>query len=476
MNDSRDALGRPARHALVLGAGVAGLVAARVLADHFDRVTIVDRDRLPDDATPRLGTPQSQHVHILLNSGRTILEGLFPELEADLAGADAPLVNSAKDLAWLTSAGWGVRFSSKLEGRPASRPFLEWSLRRQLRQHPRVAFQEGLGAVALRANEERTRVVGVSVQSRPGAGEAPKESDLSAALVVDATGRGSRAVQWLETLGYPEPPRTEINAFLGYTSRLYHVPDDPNRDWQGLYLQGKLPTMLRGGVLFRLEGGKWICTLAGYGKDYPPTDEDGYLAFARSLRSPLLYETIKDAEPLTPLVANRTSANVWHHFERLARWPDGFVVLGDAACAFNPVYGQGMSVAAKEAVILNDVLRDQRLRHPDGDLTGLGPRFQRRIAKTIQSVWAIATGEDVRVPGAEGGRPGRVARALQGYLDRVIELTTEDVFAREILLEVLNLDQPATRLFHPRLVAKVILGPTGRQASGPTLGARAVSV
>src|SRR5581483_2013473 len=116
-------------------------------------------------------------------------------------------------------------------------------------------------------------------------------------------------------------------------------------DWQGLYLQPHVPDMLRGGVLFRLEGDEWICTLAGYGKEYPPTDEDGFIAFARSLRSPVLYETIKDAEPLTPLVANRSSANVWRHFERLDGWPEGFLVLGDAACAFNPVYGQGMSVA-----------------------------------------------------------------------------------------------------------------------------------
>src|SRR5205823_5054244 len=132
------------------------------------------------------------------------------------------------------------------------------------------------------------------------------ETNLLADLTVDSTGRGSRTTQWLRQLGYPEPPRTEINAFLGYTSRLYRLPDNPTRPWQGLYLQPKLPTELRTGALFRMENDTWICTLGGYARDYPPTDEQEFLAFARSLRAPDLAEAIADAEPVTPLVANRT--------------------------------------------------------------------------------------------------------------------------------------------------------------------------
>jgi hypothetical protein len=230
-----------------------------------------------------------------------------------------------------------------------------------------------------------------------------------------------------------------------------------------LYVQASLPRDLRGGVLYRLENDQWICTLGGYAKEYPPTDEAGFLEFARRLRTPLFFDTIKDAVALTSPVANRTSANVWRHFERLDRWPDGLIVTGDAACAFNPVYGQGMSVAAKEAVLLDDCLRGQRRRRADGDLAGLAWQFQRRLAAVFQPVWTIATGEDLRVPGVEGGKPGRSTRFLDWYLHRVIQLTTEDAFARTIFTEVLNLDYPTTRLFHPRLLAKVILGPTGRQ-------------
>ena len=457
-----------ARQAVVLGAGMAGLVAARVLADHVDRVIVVEQDALPTEAEARNGTPQSRHVHVLLNRGRTILNRLFPGLSESLFAAGCPRIDAVQDLAWLTPAGWGIRYPSKYVSPAASRPLLEWAVRDQLARNPRIAFLPERRAASLVASDDGSRVLGVRIGPRRGSAETDADAEpLLADLVVDATGRGSRATPWLRDLGYPEPPRTEINAFLGYSSRYYRLPAEPARDWQGLYIQARLPADLRSGVLFRLENDRWICTLGGYGKDYPPTDDEGFLAFAGSLRSPLLYETIRNAEPLGPAVANRTSANIWQHYDKLPRWPDGFVVLGDAVCAFNPVYGQGMSMAAKEAMVLDRCLQEQHRRRPAGDLAGLARRFQQQLAPTIQPVWTIATGEDRRVPGVEGGQPGRSAQLLYWYLGRVLQLTTEDIFARQIFFEVLNLDQPTALLFHPRLVAKVILGPTGRAYPGP---------
>jgi 2-polyprenyl-6-methoxyphenol hydroxylase-like FAD-dependent oxidoreductase len=453
---------------------MAGLVAARVLADHFDRVTIVEQDSAPTEAAARHGVPQGQHVHVLLNSGRSILTRLFPSLPDDLAAAGAPRADGINDLAWLSPAGWYLRYPSHYVGQSASRPLLEWLVRCRIAENSRITFVDGQSAVGLVTGGAPGRVDGVRIRPRARSndgGTAIVEETLNADLIVDATGRGSRATQWLRELGYAEPSRTEINAFLGYVSRFYRLPADLSRDWQGLYLQAQVPKIVRGGLIYRLENDCWICTLGGYAKDYPPTDEEGFLEFARSLRSPLLYEAIKDAEPLTAPVANRSSANVWRHYEKLDRWPDGFVAIGDAVCAFNPVYGQGMSVAAKEAVVLGECLAEHRQR--PGELSGVARQFQQRIARTIQPVWALATGEDLRVPGAEGGRPGRSAAVLGWYVGRVMQLATEDRLAREIFSEVLNLDQPATRLFHPRLAAKVILGPTGRGgAAGPRAPAR----
>lgn len=460
MSSENEARDREQSRAIVLGAGIAGLVATRVLADHFEKVTIVDQEQLPTEAAPRNGVPQSRHVHLLLNSGRTIMNRFFPGFDDELGRAGAPLVDGIKDLAWLTSAGWSLRYPSRYRAYSASRPLIEHTIRQRLRVNPRVSWVEGQSALGLVASADGNRVSGVRVRTRHG--EATEET-LGADLVVDATGRGSRATQWLRDLGYPEPERTEIDAHVGYSTRLYRQPTDLDLGWRGVYIQGKLPTILRGGVLLSLESETWIVTLAGFGRDYPPTDDEGFREFARSLRSPLIYDAIKDAEPLTPGVATRSTANVWRHYERLARWPEGFIAIGDAVCAFNPVYGQGMSVAAKEAVALDTALRE---RSRNGG-AGFARTFQKRIVREIAPVWTIATAEDVKTPGVEGGQPGRIDRFMGKYLERVIQLTTEDVFAQDIFRSVLNLDKPATAFFHPRLVAKVILGPTGRGAQEP---------
>jgi 2-polyprenyl-6-methoxyphenol hydroxylase-like FAD-dependent oxidoreductase len=447
-------------HAVVLGASIAGMAAARVLADHFERVTIIERDRLPAEPVSRTGIPQGRHIHVLLSSGRTILNRLFPGLEEDLARAGAPRQDGANDLAWLTPAGWAVRFPSQYVGHVATRPLLEWAVRQRLTAHPRIGIRDEQVAVGLLASDDRRRVLGVRLRPRERDDKAATEP-LAADLTVDATGRGSRAARWLPDLGRAEPPRTEINAFLGYSSRLYRLAAVPARPWQGLYIQPNLPTDLRSGVLMRIENEAWICTLGGYTRDYPPTDEEGFLAFARSLRAPDLADAIADAEPLTSPIANRSSANVWHRYEQLARWPDGFIVLGDAVCAFNPVYGQGMSVAAKEAVLLDACLRAQRGR-ASGDVTGLTQGFQRQLASTIRPVWSIATSADLQVPGVEGGEVGRADRFLTWYVDRVIALATRDIAARRMLLAVQNLDRSPALLFHPRLVARLARARHGR--------------
>ncbi len=442
------------------------MTAARVLVDYFDRVTIVERDHLPAGPVARSGIPQGHHIHVLLNSGRAILNRLFPGLEEELGQAGAPKADGINDLAWLMPTGWALRYPSRYVGRVATRPLLEWAVRQRLQQNPRVSIMDGRTAIGLLASDNHRNVTGVRVRPRDGSPDGQSAgASLAADFTVDATGRGSRATSWLRDLGYREPRRTELNAYLGYSSRLYRLHEDPARTWQGLYIQPRLPHELRGAVLLRTENDAWICTLGGYAKDYPPTDEAGFLAYARSLRVPDLYEAIIDGEPLTAPVANRSSANVWHHYETLEAWPDGFIVLGDAVCAFNPVYGQGMSVAAKEAMVLEQCLREQQRNGANSDVQGLARKFQRSLATTIQPVWTIATGTDVQVPGVEGGRPGRIDRFIHWYLDRVSLLATRDPFARQVLVEVQNLDRPATALFDPRLMARVGQGLRGKSRS-----------
>jgi 2-polyprenyl-6-methoxyphenol hydroxylase-like FAD-dependent oxidoreductase len=451
---------RPADHAIVIGGSMAGLVAARVLADHFPRVTIVDRDRFPAEPLPRAGVPQSRHVHVLLLGGKRTLEDLFPGLDAALAADGAPSMDLLGEFLVLGLGGWNCRFPSPYVMRTCSRPLLEWHVRRRLAAHPAIRFLEATRVVGLLADARTGRVTGVRVQPR-GEESAPEQA-LDAALVVDAGGRDSRAPQWLQALGYQAPRETIVNSFLGYASRVYEPPPGFQARWKGAMLVAKAPDNRRGGVLWPLEGGRWIVTLIGIAHDYPPTDDDAFLAFARSLRSPLIYEAIKDARPLTPIHGYRRTENRWRHYERLDRWPDGFVVLGDAACAFNPVYGQGMTTAALGAARLDRCLREAR-----GD-AGMARRFQRELARVIATPWLMATGEDFRWSTTEGGQRSLQMRLLHRYIDQVLILNTQSTTACATFSQVAHLIDPPASFFKPRMLTQVLGRPvlaaiTGRR-------------
>jgi 2-polyprenyl-6-methoxyphenol hydroxylase-like FAD-dependent oxidoreductase len=434
-------------HAVVVGGSVAGLLAARVLADHFERVTVVERDRFPATAAPRPGVPQARHQHVLLERGRRVLERLFPGLQAELVEAGAPVLDMGADVAWLTPAGWGVRFPSSLPLLACSRDLLEWGVRRRLGAQPEVSFMTEADVVGLVPTPEGRGVAGVFVRSR---GEAGRTRRLEADVVIDASGRESRAPRWLEALGCERPEETVVNASLGYASRVYRRAGQLPAGVGGVYVQAAPPEVTRGGVAFPLEGGRFMVTLVGLGGDHPPTHDEGFLAFAGSLRSPLIHDAIAGNEPDGPISSSRATVNRWRHYERLARGPERFLVLGDAACAFNPVYAQGMTTAAIGADLLDRVLDEGR-----GD-PGLGRRFQAALARANSSAWMLATGEDARVRGAVGVRRSRGTRFLHRYMDEVMRLTTRDAAVRRVFLEAFHLLRSPAALFAPWIVARVV--------------------
>jgi 2-polyprenyl-6-methoxyphenol hydroxylase-like FAD-dependent oxidoreductase len=436
------------RHALVLGGSIAGLLAARVLADHVGRVTIVERDVPPATPSPRKGAAQARHVHVLLTRGQQVLERLFPGLGDELAAAGAVSLDWINDAAWLTGGGWGRRFPSALRGYSCSRDLLEWVLRRRLLANPRVTLLGGYEAAGL-LGQAGGAVTGARMRPVDGG----PVIELAADLVVDATGRGSRAPRWLADLGYDAPAETVVNAFLGYTSRLYHQPAAPAGDWLGLYIQSDPPRTTRGGLILPIEGDRWLVTLGGASKDYAPTDEAGFLDFARSLASPALYEAIAAAMPAGPITTYRATENRLRHYERLRRWPAGFAVTGDAACAFNPVYGQGMTAAALGALALDACLRRAAR---DGDWAGVGWRFQRALARANQTPWLLATGADYRLPATTGARPPSSMRVVHRYLDRVMAAASRDDAVRLALMEVLHLLRPPASLFRPAIAWRVL--------------------
>lgn len=434
------------KRAIVIGGSMSGMLAARVLSDFFEQVTIIERDHYPEGAEVRGGVPQARHLHLLLSEGFEQMEALFPGLSDEFAAAGVPEVHWCWDSVSLTAGGWMPRFKSGLVTRVPTRALIDWTLLQRLRQNPRIQFLEEHQVLGLTATQDRERVVGVRVKRRG----TETEDVLPADLVVDASGRESHAPEWLQSLGYEAPAETIVNSYLGYATRWYEGIQSPSIDWRMSIITAKPPDIPRGGGMLEVENGRWVVTLAGANKQYPPTDEAGFLEFARSLVTPLIYDLIKDATPISSIYGYQRTANRQRHYERLSRLPGGFVVLGDAACAFNPVYGQGMTIAAMDAHTLGDCLRE------DGDLSTLPLRFQRRLAKMVSNAWLMATGEDLRYPGTEGKRPNAAIRLTQRYLDRVQRAMPSDNDITKAFIQVMNLRQPPTSLLHPKIAWKVL--------------------
>jgi 2-polyprenyl-6-methoxyphenol hydroxylase-like FAD-dependent oxidoreductase len=448
------------QRAIVIGAGIAGLLAARVLADHYSWVGIVERDELPAAPVARKGVPQARHGHLMLVQGRRMLEHLFPDLDRELLGLGAVPVDWYSDVHWFGPGGWMAHSGSDrcFSTWSTSRDLLEFVLRRRVFSQDRIEVFARHEAIGLDVGERTGRVQGVRIQPRGHHGT-PVASlrTLPADLVVDACGRTSRTPMWLDVLGYGTPQETEVNAFLGYASRLYRRPRGlAVPAWKVLVVSASPPACARGGIIMPIEGDRWIVTLMGAGRDYPPADDAGFLDFARSLRFSGIHDAIVDAEPVSPAYCYRHTENRFRHYEHMERWPGGFVVIGDAVCGFNPMYAQGMTVAAIAARLLE---RSVRAR---SDAQAVNPSFQRELATACAGPWAMATGADFLYPTTEGGARQWHTRLAQRYLDQVLALSAEcpDVYHR--MLHVMHMVDGPTTLFAP-LVAMRVASRAGRR-------------
>lgn len=443
-------------HIVVIGAGMGGLAIAHALQRHAGRVTIIERDSLPSQPSARAGTPQGRHLHILQPGGLVALERLLPGYADELLARGATAIAAPGGILWHSAAGWVTpqpRSRSRLLS--ASRDLIEWVTRDLVLDRTPLDLRTGVEVAGL-AVEDR-RVVGVDIRDR-GAARGEPTSRLAADLVIDASGRRSHAPDWLAAAGYDRPEEDVIDADLGYATRTYHRGSDDLGGWQAIFLQAKAPETTRMGVMFPIENDRWLVTLAGVNGDVPPTDDDGYLAFARGMRSPAIAEAIERLEPAGPIVGFRRTENRRRRYERLRRTPDGFVAVGDAACAFNPVYGQGMSVAALTAEALDRTLADHLRSRPAGSapFAGASARLQREVARTNAGAWMVATGEDARWPDTTGGTPSGPDRVLRRYLDRVVAAATVDPVVNAAFFRVVAMMAAPTSLLRPPLAWRVL--------------------
>jgi 2-polyprenyl-6-methoxyphenol hydroxylase-like FAD-dependent oxidoreductase len=432
------------RHVSIIGASIAGLVAARVLSDHFERVTIFDRDTLPAACGNRKGVPQGNHGHGLLASGLRTLTQLFPTLEDSLLAAGAVPGDIIGDIRWFQQGFFKAKFHSDLAGILLSRPLLEGTIREYVCRLPNVTIISNAHVQGLVHDQESGRVTGLRVQ-QPGGQFAIYGADL----VVDTSGRASRSPEWLEELGYGRPAMETVEVDLGYTTRTFRRrPRDLDGD-AGIILAPKPPQQTRVGFMLAMEDHRWIVSIGGWLGDHAPIDPEGYLAFARSLPRQDIYEVIKDAEPLSEAVSYKYPSNMRRRYERLARFPRRYLVMGDALCSFNPIYGQGMSVAALEAVALQECLARE------SSLDTLWRPFIQRASRIIDTPWTIAAGSDFAFPGVTGAKPAGTD-AVNWYLDRVHRAAATDRVVCRTFFDVANLLAPSTALFHPRVVARVV--------------------
>jgi 2-polyprenyl-6-methoxyphenol hydroxylase-like FAD-dependent oxidoreductase len=446
------------RRAVVIGGGLAGMLATAVLAEYADEVTLVDRDTLPSGPEARKSLPQAHHAHLLWSGGARAMESLLPGVTGRWLAAGARRIPLPTGLVSMSAQGWFRRWPEMQFLIACSRDLLDWVVREEVVGRPGVTVLPGTELLGLEGNAGR--VTGVRVRSEDGS-----ELVLDADLVVDASGRGSRAPDWLRSLGVAAVHEAKVDSGLAYASRIFRAPEG-TEEYPVVNVQAdaREPRPGQTATIVPIEGRRWLVTLSGTRGGQPTNSAAEFEDFARGVRHPIVAELISNAEPLTDVVVSRSTVNRRRFYEKIADWPEGFVAIGDAVATYNPVYGHGMSVAAQGVLALRKELRAHSLTAP-----GLARRVQRAVAGPVGTAWDLATGQDILYPGAVGKEPGASATVLRSYVDRLMLTATGRPMITRALFDVMTLSAPTLSLLKPEIVLAVLRGPKLPQLPGPPL-------
>jgi flavin-dependent dehydrogenase len=420
---------------VVLGASLAGLWTAAAASGAGARVLVLDRDREPDGAQQRAGVPQGAQPHVLLHRGLRAGEELVPGLREELLGAGAVRIDTGL-LPWLGEHGW-LRPQRSYDLVSLSRPLFEHVVRERVRCLPGVEIRWDAHVDGLRRDGTGWRVV---------AGD----SDVTTPLVVDATGRSSRLRRWLAEIGVSTPEPRTVDARMGYATQVVVGGPDP-REMPGVVVQA-IPQSPVGGLALPIEGRRWLVTGIGFGDERrPPRDPDGLADFLAALRDPAVAALLHSGDRVGPVAVHRQTANRRHRYAEVSGWPDGLLVVGDALCCFDPVYGQGITVSALQALRLRAALGAGH--RPAG-----ARRLLRQLDRAADLPWAVATGEDVRMP-SSAGRQSVGQAAVSAWAGQVGRRAVQgDRRANATMGSVYHLESSPLALLHPALVASVALG------------------
>ncbi|MFF0579536.1 FAD-dependent oxidoreductase [Streptosporangium saharense] len=434
---------RAGKHAVVLGAGVGGLLTARALTDFYDRVTLVERDDLSGEGRePRRGVPQGFHAHALLPRGLRIIEELFPGVTEEMVADGAVPYEMIVQLRMIMGGHEFARTPTGERGISATRPFLERHLLRRVRGLPTVTVRDRNQVTGLMT--DAARVTGVRIAA---AGQAGDEEELPADLVVDAMGRGGRTLAWLETMGFDRPAEEVVKVEVSYATWYLRIPEGALEE--RMVLVGTYPGQPKGAALCQVEGDRWLVTLGGNAGARPPADAEEFFAWVEEVVPADVAEAVRAAEPLGEIGVARIPASVRRRYERLTRFPEGLLVAGDALCNFNPIYGQGMAVAALEALAMRECLRD--------GTEGLARRYFTAAAKALDPAWQLSTGADQAMREAGVAR-SRQARLMGAYIRRLQRAAAHDAEAAVAFTRVTGLLDPPSALMRPSVLWRALRG------------------
>ncbi|SEM10662.1 2-polyprenyl-6-methoxyphenol hydroxylase [Mesobacillus persicus] len=438
---------RLGQRAIVIGGGIAGKLAARVLSDYFNEVMVLDKNKESDQTSLRSGVPQGSHGHALLKSGEDILEDLFPGITNELLTSGAIPSNFSKDISWYHHGSWKIKHHSDIQTLQQSRPFLEGHLQRRLEQINNIHFIYGAKVSTILTNPDKTKITGVTYRTNFGV-----IKEFNADLIIDASGAATQTPKWLKQLGYPQPEKTEVKVDLFYASRAYHTLSPIEKDWKGLLIYPNPPGQARGGGIYKIEDNKWMVTLLGYGIENPPADDHSFLEYAAALDHPTIYQAIDRGKPSSEVSIYRFPSLRRYHYDKLKKFPNGLVVMGDAFCRIDPVFAQGMSLSALEATALKEVLEKATKNR---SLNQISQFAHRKFSKLLDIPWMIALTEDFRFNHTTGKRFLGLP-FLQSYIKKVVtaSATNKDVY--ETFIHVLHLKAHPVKLFSPKVLKAIL--------------------
>lgn len=425
--------------AIVVGGSIAGLTSARVLADVFEEVVILERDTLPTEPRARSGAPQTSHPHALLEAGRATMEDMFPGFGEEVLAAGGLMIDAGTDMAYYDQGGFVAESGARLPTYCASRPLFEQVIRRHVRHLDPVRIEDETRMTGYLTNEARTAVTGVEFRRGDGT-----EQQLIGDLTIDATGRTSKTPQWLTGQGYEAPRVDEVRIEVSYSSIRVERPPD-NR--AVLFAPPSAPRT-RGGAVIPIEDDQWEVIVQGVHGDDAPTEPAPFRQFVNSLPvsefSQLLSEQTWISHDIDhyPFPSSRR-----HRYDELEKFPEGLVVTGDAIASFNPIYGQGMSVAALEAVQLHHTLA--------AGLDNVAPRFFDRASNVVDAVWGMAVGADFAFPQTSGPKR-RGTDMMNWYLERLLRQAHKDAVVSEAFMRVMRLERPPSSLLKPSIARRVL--------------------